>query len=365
MPTPTVSVVLPVYNGERYLAASIKSILRQTLEEFELLVVDDGSVDRSAAIAQSFGDPRIRYLGRPQRGIVAALNDGFALARGEFIARMDADDVAYPVRLRTQVDWLRRHPDVGLLGTACHAVDENNQWIGWWRWPETDLEIRWFSLLGCPFAHPTMMIRRQCLDTHGLAYRDTYPAVEDYDLWRRVLDRTQGANLSQALLRYRVHGSSTTTLLRDRQWDSHARVAHEVIRQVVPEADLTAAQVGELVRAFIGWKAVRGNRAPQLSPLLVRRYMTLFEQFVSRQGSSAALRRWYRRDRWKMLSQAVRSKTRRGWVGIVLRHLLGDPGMVFLPITEWLGQYRARRLARAAATEVSAEAVAPQVRVRS
>lgn len=365
MPTPTVSVVLPVYNGERYLAASIESILRQTLEEFELLVVDDGSVDRSAVIAHSFGDPRIRYLGRPQRGIVAALNDGFALARGEFIARMDADDVAYPVRLRTQVDWLRRHPDVGLLGTACHAVDENNQWIGWWRWPETDLEIRWFSLLGCPFAHPTMMIRRQCLDTHGLAYRDTYPAVEDYDLWRRVLERTQGANLSQALLRYRVHGSSTTTLLRDRQWDSHARVAHEVIRQVVPEADLTAAQVGELVRAFIGWKAVRGNGAPQLSPLLVRRYMTLFEQFVSRQGSSAALRRWYRRDRWKMLSQAIRSKTRRGWVGIVLRHLLDDPGMFFLPITEWFGQYRARRLARAAATEVSPEAVAPQVRVRS
>src|ERR1051325_1151561 len=110
---PTVSVLLPVYNAERYLESALQSVLGQTFSDFEVIAVDDGSKDNSKKILERFAanDPRIRVISRPNTGIVGALNDGLAVARGEFIARMDADDVALPGRFQAQLDYLRGHPD--------------------------------------------------------------------------------------------------------------------------------------------------------------------------------------------------------------------------------------------------------------
>src|ERR1051326_2264165 len=122
---PFVSVLVPVYNAARYLDVAISSVLRQTFSDFELIAVDDGSKDDSKKILEHFSanDARIRVISRPNTGIVGALNDGLAVARGEFIARMDADDVALPGRFQAQLDYLRGHPDCIAVGTAVQIID--------------------------------------------------------------------------------------------------------------------------------------------------------------------------------------------------------------------------------------------------
>src|SRR5207237_10277673 len=129
---PRVSVLLPVWNGEAFLEQAMESILRQTLSSFELIVIDDGSTDRSAAIAEEFAsrDPRMRVLRRPHEGLSAALNAGIAAARGEYVARMDADDISAPDRLRKQVAYLDAHPACVAVGAWSDVVDEAGRQIG-------------------------------------------------------------------------------------------------------------------------------------------------------------------------------------------------------------------------------------------
>ena len=137
MKAPAVSVIMPVFNGRRYLAKAIASVLAQTFADFELIVVDDGSTDRTPEILARFAenDARIRIVSRPNTGIVGALNDAIAVARGEFLARMDADDLCEPERFAKQVEYLRAHPDCVIHGTQILRIDPGDLPIG----PETQL----------------------------------------------------------------------------------------------------------------------------------------------------------------------------------------------------------------------------------
>jgi hypothetical protein len=204
---PKVSVVMPAYNAGQYLAESIASVLRQTFSDLELLIIDDGSTDGTGDILAAISDPRVRIASFPNnRGIIAALNEGLSLARGEYIARMDADDVCFRRRFEQQVRFLDRHPEVGILGTAMWVQGRRGHYL---YVPEiNDDSLKALLPFNCVFAHPTVMMRREVLANAGLAYDTMYKDVEDYGFWLECSKVTRFANLASPLLRYRVHGAS-------------------------------------------------------------------------------------------------------------------------------------------------------------
>lgn len=207
LPVPRVSVLLPVWNGEAFLEAAVESILRQTLSSFELIVIDDGSTDASAAIAEKFAssDDRVCLLRRAHEGLSAALNAGIAAARGEYIARMDADDVSVPQRLEKQVSYLDAHPACVATGSWIEVVDEAGLPLGVKTFRETHEQIS-AALFGgiSPMAHPTVVMRGDVLRATGGYDARFYPS-EDLDLWFRLAERGELANLGEVLLRHRRH----------------------------------------------------------------------------------------------------------------------------------------------------------------
>ncbi|MBN9458523.1 MAG: glycosyltransferase [Bosea sp.] len=224
---PLVSVLVPVHNGEQYLDRMISSVLGQTFADFELLVIDDLSTDNSPAILERYAkvDPRLRVIRRDgsAAGLSHALNLGLDEARGALIARLDADDIALPHRLARQVGWLSDHPDCAILGSFIEMIDPEGNPTGLHREPRGAAAVALHSIVGTPFAHPAVMMRRDFLNAHQLRYHDI-PA-QDYDLWGRMLVRgAKGDNLPEALVRYRVHPIS----------DSHVRAAgHERIARSI------------------------------------------------------------------------------------------------------------------------------------
>ena len=215
---PVVSVVMPVYNGEAYLAEAVESILSQTLRDLELVIIDDGSTDGTASILRRYGqaDRRVRVQIRTHRGLVAALNEGCGLARGTYIARMDADDVALPDRLQKEVAFLEAHPDVAVVGGCQDVVNEHGDVIERIRMPEGDADIRARIGQENAMSHPTAMFRKEVFERVG-GYRLAVAYAEDYDLWLRIAERHQLANLPDTVLRYRIHAGASSVRSRKQQ----------------------------------------------------------------------------------------------------------------------------------------------------
>jgi hypothetical protein len=216
---PLVSVLLPVWNGERFLAAAIDSITAQTFRALELIVIDDGSTDRSLAIARELAarDPRVVVLPRPRRGLTEALNAGIAAARGSLLARMDADDLAVPTRLAQQVAYLDAHPRCVVVGGAVEVVDDAGRRLGVTRFPTAHGDIV-AALVGgrSGLAHPAVLMRHDAVAAVGGYRASTFPS-EDLDLWLRLRDLGEFANLDEPLLRYRRHPSAVGVRERGRQ----------------------------------------------------------------------------------------------------------------------------------------------------
>lgn len=207
--TPLISILMPVHNGAAFLGEAIESMLAQTLGDFEFLIVDDASTDNSASIAQDFKDPRIRLIRSPSRlKLSGALNLGLDNASGRYVARMDADDISLPERLELQVKFLDAHPETGLCGSWIRTFGSSSKAV--LERPAEHEAIRAFTLLDTPFAHPTVMLRREWIEHHHLRFNGEYFPTEDFELWTRALSCFKGANLPQVLLLYRVHGKSLT-----------------------------------------------------------------------------------------------------------------------------------------------------------
>ncbi|HWY60244.1 MAG TPA: glycosyltransferase [Terriglobales bacterium] len=208
MKSPSISVVMVTCNVERFLAESIESILGQTFREFEFIIVDFGSTDRTKATASSYAakDSRVRLHEIPFCGLAEARNVGCSLALGRYIAIMDADDVSVPDRLRLEIDFMEKHPEVGLLGGVAECMNAAGKPlpIRAHDLPTEDHEIRSALAVGCPFCQPTVFFRRDAFVLVG-GYRAVFAQAEDYDLWLRMAERFQCAGLQQVVLRYRIH----------------------------------------------------------------------------------------------------------------------------------------------------------------
>jgi glycosyltransferase involved in cell wall biosynthesis len=211
MTTPLITVLLPVYNGGPLLDEAIHSILSQTFSDFELLVIDDGSTDNSHSRAAAFRDPRIRILrNQTNIGLTRSLNRGLAEARGEYVARQDADDISLPDRFAAQVEFLRMNSNVVLVGTSAMRIDAKGAKIGTNDMPTTHETIRWASLVDNPFLHTSVMFRRAVVQQECGGYDEEYSVCQDYALWTRLAAKHRVANLPERLVLMREHPSSMT-----------------------------------------------------------------------------------------------------------------------------------------------------------
>jgi glycosyltransferase involved in cell wall biosynthesis len=235
--TPAVSVLMPVYNAERFLALAVDSVLAQTFGDFELIVVNDGSTDGSKALLDEYArrDSRVRVISRENTGIVGALNDAFAEARASLLARMDGDDVSLPDRLRAQVEFMRTHADCSLLGTEVCCIDEEGLRI---LQPQhlcdhDAIEAQMLNGDGGAIVHPSVMMRREAVERVG-AYRFIHQWAEDLDLFLRLAEVGRVANVPEVLFHYRMHSHSVNHHRHSEQGraveavlrDAHSRRGH-------------------------------------------------------------------------------------------------------------------------------------------
>jgi len=215
MSAPKVSVLLPVFNADRYLRLAIDSILTQTFTDFELIIINDGSTDGSRQILESYVDPRIQLIHQANAGLPISLNRAIKVARGQYLARQDADDVSLPSRLSEQVHYLDAHPQCALLGTAAQIIEEDTLSQRTLSHPTDNGEIQIKLLFYNCFVHSSVMIRKAALDQSGLYPEDPnkFPP-EDYDLWLRIAQHGEINNLQKVLLHYRElpHSISRTKL---------------------------------------------------------------------------------------------------------------------------------------------------------
>jgi glycosyltransferase involved in cell wall biosynthesis len=216
MVNPRVTVLMPVFNGARFLAEAMDSILNQSFRHFEFLIIDDGSTDNSAEIVRSFTDSRIRFYSNEKNlGITATLNRGIALASCELIARMDADDVSQPQRLQKQFGYMKRNPECALLSTWARVISEDKKFIRLERYRSN---FYYYNLtFECWMYHPTIMFRRSAVQEVGMY---SMPYSEDYDLFWRVSTRFAIGNLAEPLLDYRISSTSLNTVQKKKEYET-------------------------------------------------------------------------------------------------------------------------------------------------
>lgn len=239
---PIVSVVMTAYNSTRYIESAVQSIQRQTFEDFELIIVDDGSTDNTREIVSKLAryDKRIRLLACDHRGIVPSANEGIGNARGEYLARMDSDDLSMPQRFEWQVSLLRARPEVVLVGGAYQLIDSRGRLLHQITPPLDDQKLQELAMSGrTPIAQPLAMMRREAVDRLG-RYHATFEPAEDLDLWLRLGEIGQLACVPQVILKYRMHANSISEVRQEVQAKNMQRACQEAWKRRGKPGEFTA-----------------------------------------------------------------------------------------------------------------------------
>jgi len=212
---PIISVLMPVYNCELFIYEAVQSILNQTFKDFELLVIDDCSTDNTIKIIESFNDKRIQLIRKKNNsGYTDSLNYGISIAKGNYIARMDGDDVSLPERFQIQVDFLDKYPDVILCGTGIKIINSDTILMH----PSTHEEIKVKLCFSNSFYHPTLLFRKSVL--LDINYDKDFEPAEDYDLWTKLIFKGKLSNINQVLLNYRVHPNQISNYKNEVQFNA-------------------------------------------------------------------------------------------------------------------------------------------------
>lgn len=208
MTSPILSIILPAYNAQAYIAETIQSVLAQDFTDFELLIIDDGSQDNTAEVIRNFSDSRIIYIKNEQNlGLIRTLNKGILLAKGTYIGRIDADDIWHDARkIRLQLDYFTSNPGTVLLGTNAIAIDEYGNTLFDMNYPSGETAIRGAFLSRNPFIHPSVIfLKNAAVEAGGFILDELH--AEDYGLWLRIAKLGHVNNLSEALMKYRIHST--------------------------------------------------------------------------------------------------------------------------------------------------------------
>ena len=211
--SPKISVILPAYNAEQYLRTAVDSILEQSFRDFELLVINDGSTDSTKEIILSYNDERIRYIENEKNlGLIDTLNKGILLSKGEYIARMDADDICHLSRFQMQIDFMEKNPEYIICSSSrkefVHSISHFHLSV----LPVDDVSIRIHSIFNTPFTHPAVMFRSGIVKENNIFFEKDYKYAEDYQLWIKILQYGKGYNFKMPLLYYRDTPNSQTNI---------------------------------------------------------------------------------------------------------------------------------------------------------
>lgn len=241
---PLISVLMPVFNAEKYLVEAVDSILHQSYSNFELLIFDDGSTDNSLKIIKSCNDPRIKFFHSAKNiGYVKHLNKGIDIAKGKYIVRMDADDVAYSTRLEEQINFMEKEPSVGVCGTFVEVFGKI-AYIA--RHPIKHEQMIVNLLYFTPIIHPSVIIRKEVLDHYRIRYKQAFLYAEDTELWYQLSKVTRLANIPKVLLKYRTHDHNVSVT----KWESNQLGLIKKIRLLQYEA-LLERQLKKIEKDFI------------------------------------------------------------------------------------------------------------------
>jgi glycosyltransferase involved in cell wall biosynthesis len=226
---PEISVILPVYNCRQYIEESVFSIINQTFTDFECIIIDDCSTDGTFEYLQTLTDKRIRLIRKTQNtGYTVSLNMGLEMTTGKYIARMDGDDISLTDRFEKQVAFMEINPDVVVCGGGYIAIGSDFKFI-----PKTSFEDIISDLISVsPFAHPTVFIRNSILKINNIQYDPDYEPAEDYKLWTVLSEYGKLANLSDVLLRYRIHENQTSSLRGKTQLEIGKKISSEFIKNI-------------------------------------------------------------------------------------------------------------------------------------
>jgi len=230
--SPKISVVMPVYNAGPYLRDAMSSILDQTFRDFEFIIINDGSTDGGAFILNEYErkDIRIKVLHQDNQGMIAALNRGCRLARGQYIARMDADDISDTRRFERQLEYIEQHAEIGILGTGTCNIDKNGRMRTQGRWPTNPKMLKWTHFFGVCVAHPTVLMRREILERVNF-YRPDATHGEDVDLWLRASKITEFGNVPEILFKYRIWNDSTSQADSKQRRPMHTELLSSFIKE--------------------------------------------------------------------------------------------------------------------------------------
>lgn len=228
MSSPLVSVLMPCYNAEKYVEESLHSILTQTYQNLEVIAINDCSGDNTLAILNRMAqkDSRIKVIDNEENlKLIKTLNKGIALCNGDYIARMDADDISLPTRIEKEVDFLEKNKDHDIVSTLFYAFrSESPNKKDFHHSPLHDEELRAYMLFKSGICHPAVMIRKRVFTELGLSFGSEYLHVEDYALWSEAIYKTKLANIGEALLLYRVHDYQVSSLNEELQIENKKKV---------------------------------------------------------------------------------------------------------------------------------------------
>lgn len=331
--SPILSVVMAVYNSDRFVREAVHSILSQSFSDFEFIIVDDGSTDRTSEILHSFRDERIVCLRNDVNvGQTKSLNIGIRKSQGRYIARMDADDVALSDRFSLQIEFLENHPEIAVVGGSYVDVDERGRRLRWHRVPTDSLEIKAFlcgsgDLSAWCVAHPTVMIRRDALFEAGL-YDESlgegrgYP--QDYELWSRMTAKYRFANISKPVLKYRILPTSDSRHFSERQIKERFLVTRRKIKRCLP--DISPEDLS-ILSSMLEYQPQDSRASGNKVFALFERY---FESYMAGESAPARIRKMTAKLKLYYVPRLFR--TNKGLAfGVYLREILRFPTLFFDP----------------------------------
>lgn len=266
---------MPVYNDETYVSLAINSILEQTYQDYELIIIDDGSTDNSLKVIKSYRDPRIRVIkNKINQKLPTTLNTGIEVAKGEYIARMDANDISYKDRFALQIEFMEKHTDIGVCGTNFRTVDESGNVLLDKLWKKSNHPLEWDLLWENPIGHTTVMLRMSIIDKYNFRYRKIY--AEDGDLWCRMATRTRLGRINKVLMDVLIQKDSESVNNRKLHMEQAVKSSFKYVKW------LTEKPVPNFYNNFLIYSKVIGkNNIPMPNNNLVQEWFWDLENSIN------------------------------------------------------------------------------------
>jgi len=274
-----ISVIMAVFNGEKYLTEAIDSILCQTYPNFEFIIIDDYSSDETSKIVSMYAnkDKRINNIkNNINVGPYVSANLGLSVSKGKYIARMDADDVSHPTRLAKQIGFMEKHAEIGVLGTAYEVIDEEGKFIHSSSQPNEDEGIGWQTLFHNSFCHPSIIVRKSILNQYNIRYGGLRFA-QDYKFTSQILNYSKGANLPEFLIQWRKSKTQISFNKREEQQRDATQISEENIALLMGREFLTIAEVEKLRNLYYFGSSVKEDELP-----LLLKWMDIFHAYLSK-----------------------------------------------------------------------------------